>query len=442
MTVKFWQRLFLSLGMVLVAYAFFLLTQIDNLLSQIAYNFDNAQYDSFEEHAQQPTIIDKDGCLSPLPIHINKTSRVVDPPTWLRPPSTDQYHRHPCGRLRRAWKDRSWHSPLAQRMHQHQSNCSLPVMTYTMDNKYGMGSHLHVWSQALCNAWEQGYRLRTVRPLWLWLDRTHCVSSGHSKKDNDDHKDNYDTSSPWNCYFGPVEPTCHEDRTATDTIEVGDPRVPKLRCTWMQQEGFLQAYRTAAMEYFFHHITDLVIAEAQRQLGLVFNDTHVPPDLITVHIRWGDKFWEMDLPPIQEYIDAVEQLASSLPSTSHVGVHDHTTNTDTPLHVYVATEDPKAAHAFQQAAPSHWKVYYDRTLEEMGDFRPAKGNRASWTTRNTKGRSGLVALGSLLVALEANYFVLTTASNWSRLMNELRQAIIDPECDNCTRIIDLRPGEW
>jgi hypothetical protein len=48
----------------------------------------------------------------------------------------------------------------------------------------------------------------------------------------------------------------------------------------------------------------------------------------------------------------------------------------------------------------------------------------------------------LLVALEANYFVLTTASNWSRLMNELRKNVLDPSCGDCTRMIDLRPGEW
>jgi hypothetical protein len=38
-----------------------------------------------------------------------------------------------------------------------------------------------------------------------------------------------------------------------------------------------------------------------------------------------------------------------------------------------------------------------------------------------KGRTGLVALGLLLLVMEANDFVLTTASNWSRLMDEFRE---------------------
>ena len=95
-----------------------------------------------------------------------------------------------------------------------------------------------------------------------------------------------------------------------------------------------------------------------------------------------------------------------------------------------------------EAKPKGWNVYADITLLEIDGFRPRKGNRASWAARNTKGRAGLVALASLLVAMESNMFVLTTKSNWSTLMNHLRTNIVDPRCGNCTRMIDLRPGVW
>ena len=58
------------------------------------------------------------------------------------------------------------------------------------------------------------------------------------------------------------------------------------------------------------------------------------------------------------------------------------------------------------------------------------------------GKPGLIALGSLLVAMEANDFVLTTGSNWSRLINELHRNVLDPRCNNCTRLIDLLHGEY
>ena len=124
----------------------------------------------------------------------------------------------------------------------------------------------------------------------------------------------------------------------------------------------------------------------------------------------------MDLPPIQEYVHAVKAL---LPEDSET------------VNIYLATEDPKAYKEFMEGIPSGWNVFSDITLHEINPFRPQKGNRASWATRNTKGRAGLVALGSLLVAMEASKFVLTTKSNWSTMMNHLRTNILDPRCGNC-----------
>jgi len=143
----------------------------------------------------------------------------------------------------------------------------------------------------------------------------------------------------------------------------------------------------------------------------------------------------MDLAPVSEYVEAVSRILVDRGG-------DGQGNNNSTANIYLATEDPKAAAEFLAAVPSGWTVYTDRTVAELGAFRPPKGNRASWTARNTQGRAGLVALASLLVALEADAFVLTTASNWSRLMNQLRRNVLDPRCGNCTRMIDLRPGEW
>jgi hypothetical protein len=62
-------------------------------------------------------------------------------------------------------------------------------------------------------------------------------------------------------------------------------------------------------------------------------------------------------------------------------------------------------------------------------------------TKELEGKPGLWAMGSLLVAMEANHFVLTTKSNWARLMNELRKNVMNPRCGNCTTLIDLEEGE-
>ncbi|GKY93493.1 hypothetical protein MPSEU_000316700 [Mayamaea pseudoterrestris] len=335
-----------------------------------------------------------------------------------------------CGKLRRNWSFNPVQSPMARMIEAQQSNCSIPVATFYMDNSFGFGSHLHVWSQAMCNAMEFSQRVQTVNPEWLWLDQSYC---SHEQAER----------SPLLCYFPLSEDRCDIGRKSSvassfrqlhapqvATSNVTDPKNIRLRCSLIRDHGKLTEFRQASMEYLFQSLSPLVIQEAERQMGALFGpDATVPNDLITVHLRWGDKFWEMDLPHENEYVSAVSQLL--------VG-----RATNQSANVYLSTEDPRAVEAFTTAAPRGWNIYVDRTIAELDAHRPKRGNRASWTAKNTHGRAGLVALGSLLVALEANYFVLTTKSNWSRLLDQLRRTMIDPTCDNCTSMIDLRPGEW
>jgi hypothetical protein len=352
-------------------------------------------------------------CLVHLPLMVN-ASKTLKSSSVLQHPSSKH-----CGKLRRNWSGYTVQSALAREIEENQSNCSWPVATFHVDNDSGFGSHLYLWSQAICNAHELGYRVQSFNPNWLWLDQSYCDSFLARK-------------SPFLCYFPTIEYNCGIDETLLSSTNVTDPRQVKRRCSRMAQDkGFLAAFRTASVEYIFRQVSSIVVREAERQIGLLFSDGNAPDDLITVHIRWGDKFWEMDLAPIAEYIEAVSTMLKIQ------GRGDNST-----ANIYLATEDPKAAMEFMAAVPTGWKVYVDRTVVELNNFRPVKGNRASWTTRNTNGRAGLVALGSLLVAMESNYFVLTTASNWSRLMNELRKSVLDSKCGNCTRLIDLRPGQW
>jgi hypothetical protein len=71
----------------------------------------------------------------------------------------------------------------------------------------------------------------------------------------------------------------------------------------------------------------------------------------------------------------------------------------------------------------------------------AESSSGTGTANRTSG-VGLVTLALLLVSMEANTFVLTTASNWSRLINELRKNVLDPRCNNCTLMVDLISDEW
>ncbi|KAL7579582.1 hypothetical protein ACA910_007950 [Epithemia clementina (nom. ined.)] len=429
---------------------------------------------------------------NPLWDHVAMPRHLIDATTSLNTNTTDsnttllylleQHVPHHCGKLqRRDWllgdslssshDDKQYHYHLRDEIRQHQSNCSAPVMRFDVDNQFGLGSHLVLWSQALCNAWEQGYRIQTFvqEPNWLWLDQTHC----HQR--SGDHS----SSSPLLCYFPRAEMQCAPTHVDPLTLPpVPDPRNRKLFCQRLRgtfshndkinssssnhsqqqtQEEVLRDFRAGSFAFLFQSLAPVVVHEAERQLGLLFPETHgiAPPNMITVHVRWGDKFWEMDLPSIDEYIKGVDQILENRRSRNRekhsISIHVPTeTSQEEAVHIYLATEDPAAVYSFQQAIATanktSWLVYVDRTVSELTLYRPKKGNRASWATRNTRGRAGLVALGSLLVALEARDFVLTTKSNWSRLLLSLYKELIqEKDVENGIRpawIVDLRPGDW
>jgi hypothetical protein len=323
------------------------------------------------------------------------------------------------GKLRNDWSFSQPLSRFARQIEAHQTNCSLPVATLHIDNSFGVGSHVALWSQAICNSMEAGARLRTFNPIWLWLDQTFCDM-------NVAHK------SPLLCYLPLSEFRCGCDEEPPN-LNVSDPRnQKKTMCALLKKanKSVLHDFRAASTEYLFQRLSPLVIEEAERQVGLLFGPDGAPDDLITVHIRWGDKFWEMKLAVLSEYIEAVSNLLHQ-----EFG-HNKTAN------IYVATEDPKVYQEFQNATPAGWRIYFDLTVEELSKFRPKRGNRASHMSKNSKGRAGLAGFGSILVAMEARFFVLTSQSNWSRLINHLRMQVIDPRCNECTKMIDLRPGVW
>ena len=311
-------------------------------------------------------------------------------------------------KLRLDWSNLTLTSPTAKWIEAFMSNCSLPLGTFPLGNKNGLGSHLHVWSMVLCNGMEQGRRIWSPPPF-LWNDESVCGA----------------LVSAYDCYFPSAELLCEGDQK-NDTVSWLPIKWRGNACNYSSGE-MLPLFRAATTEYMFRNVSDVVIKEAERQVNLVFGPRGVPDNLITVHIRWGDKKAEMELVPIVDYMKAIHDIVEARGTNQNVSI-------------FLATEDPKAVKAFQEAAPKEWTIYLDQYYRDLLPYRQKEDvyNQNPMTAKETKGRAGLVALGSLLLSMEANDYVLTTSSNWSRLMNELRKNVLDPRCNNCTRMIDLR----
>jgi hypothetical protein len=319
------------------------------------------------------------------------------------------------------WTNMPVTSDLAKRFVATQSNCSIPLAKGEL-NQYGLGSSLHSYGDRLCATFETRRtwtQLSTKEGPWVWRDVSMCT--------NDD-------KSPLQCYFPAAELQCPDDLVTN----VDNP-VPKIKGLSVCGRLLIIEYSrkilfAATTEYLFRNVSHVVIEEAERQLNVVFPSGKVPKDLIVVHIRWGDKGKEMERVPIWEYLDGVRTILQQR------GVSD---NRDEPVHIYLATEDRDAVREFKAAVPPNWNVYVDHYFEAMLPYRSSRDEGAFQTNNanaeRTKGKSGLIALGSLLVAMEANGFVLTTKSNWSLLMNELRENVMEPRCHGCTLHTNGRP---
>eukprot|EP00977_Amphora_coffeiformis_P021633 scaffold9620_cov197-Amphora_coffeaeformis.AAC.8 len=342
-------------------------------------------------------------------------------------------------RLRFDWGHLEVTTPLAQCMAAWQSNCSLPMAKFMFRNKYGLGSDLHVWASAMCNAMdEHGVRIVTHKP-WIWEDQHVCGSRGGDEDGDDPNSSSTTGPSCMTCYFTKAEMQCPQDNVLANHINTTSKLLYRgngavgLGCPSIQAHYSPAQIRASATEFLFAGISQVVILEARKQLYHIFGPQGSPDNLITIHIRWGDKGREMQLVPVEEYIKAVQKLLVQ------GGPEGGATTATTMANIFLATEDPRAVQEFRAAAPPAWNVYVDAYMEQFLPHRKGNAYNGNPTmSTSLKGSPGLVALASLLVAMEANDFVLTTASNWSRLMNELRQTVLKARLDREPRMIDLR----
>jgi hypothetical protein len=183
-----------------------------------------------------------------------------------------------------------------------------------------------------------------------------------------------------------------------------------------KRTGFhLRLRRAAATQFIFSKLRQAVYAAAaETQAFRAFREGVLR---VSVHVRWGDKGTEMKIKPIETYVELTRKL---------------TGNARGPVDVFLTTEDPKAVEAFREAAPDNWKIIlYEPALQHYGH--PAgeahRDKRAGWNS-----------MIALVLAMQSDKLVITSGSNWGRLMEELCLGRF-PRCTIADASPE-RPSDW
>jgi hypothetical protein len=274
---------------------------------------------------------------------------------------------------------------------------------------------------------------------WIWFDKTRCPTTNNNSSSSSSSSNNNTPQSALTCYFGKgkdgmdcldaATTTTNNTMTIIPPLKFGRKHPAKYglgKCDELVKQYTLKGIRAAATEWLFQSVSPIVLKEAERQVLQAFGAGNtIPSSLITIHVRWGDKHLEMKLVEIDAYVNATKEL---LTPEERQGNH--------PVSIYLASEDPRAILEFHKAAPSTWNIY------SSGPTNAVNNTHMSNVAVTSQGAAGLESIAALLIAMEANRYILTTNSNWSRLINELRKNVVDPRCGNCTTMVDLREAEY
>lgn len=404
--------------------------------------------------------------------NIETVSTTLDP--------TDQVHRSnrtgqvvslESSPLRVRW--RRWDPRMVEAIKlndtQNPKNCDSASFVHArLGRNNGMGMQLNHWCSILCTASSQN-KVLLSSGSWIWLDKKFCqkLTSGASETVSCKRCHNARAAS-WGCLArlqylkdfhntpikeayqavaqGPSEcadcgecanDMVHDDPTTLECYFDRESVCPSPIAGSTLIDADYKACppwgpgRAAAFEYIFRSLPIPVIEQTERVATDLFRSgaPHV-----SIHMRWGDKWKENDLPSVRSYIEGVKRVSAgcSLPST---------------LVVFVMTEDPAALKELQQESPKEWTLLHHAPAVGMIGVEGTRdhSNKSVHSPMDdalvSGGSQGLQSVIALMLSLESSAFVLTGSSNWSRMWGDLisARAIKLPHCRQIFDVCQFGP---
>jgi hypothetical protein len=178
------------------------------------------------------------------------------------------------------------------------------------------------------------------------------------------------------------------------------------RMTERQVLYWWRAQSSAFVARFNDETIQAIAALRKSSPGIPFP---LPPGVINAHIRGGDKHWEMQLVFAGRYVEAAINMTTSMPHA-----FGHST-------LLITADDEDAVQdAVHLGRSRGFEVLYSSITRLPGGY-----DQGEWMKRDDQKQRLHEHLLQLTLALEADAWIGTRASNWNRLIDELRCVWVD-----------------
>ena len=303
--------------------------------------------------------------------------------------------------------------------HQHPETCDdKKFLIYASDGPsgHGIGSTLHVATWALATALELNrILLFAPTPNGPWTQGKFCLGFTNL------HECYFETTST--CKYADVVNAmslsavpelnqstqqkhhklikCDVDFQMTDVTLV-PPALKALHAhSPVPDERVYFWFRAQAVAFLVRPNTRTLEEVYQRKRKQSWSG--IPAGAVSVHIRHGDKYKEMQLVPDADYLSRAEELLLQYPDLKKI--------------MFLSTEDPSSV--------AYFKSLQDWTVLSVDVLRP---NDTVYSPTDFAAKIGadeemLNSLLNLDLALDCSAWVGTIKSNWNRLIEELRSTV-------------------
>ena len=265
---------------------------------------------------------------------------------------------------------------------QHPTDCaSARFMTHRIEKgrkDIGLGSLIAQYIKVFAYAIATGrVFIHQPDPAFLYADQSACGSA-----------------LSFDCYFHPLSNCSHLHLQRNNTLETSLWWV--LVHNMPRNDSILEQY---GMEWYGSQLMFYLLRPAARLQAAILHHRNqvfpagVPPRLIHMHVRWGDKVNEgVQLMPMWRYV----QTADSIRSAALADSRD----------IFISSEDARAIEAAANFT-DHWRFYYTRTPRVSGSM--AIGDMVAHLGPHNATEQHFV---NLFLALEAEAFVCVSYSGW------------------------------